>query len=116
MKGSQNLNRIKQRNAVKASSDRSNRISVLKSIDTNVRICYTEHIFEKLSSLPDSFRHISFRQYVTLFFQEVRYGNPAFANAGKLLQYMATRDGVEKLPKGIDNAPATKQQVNLFQK
>ena len=33
--------------------------------------------------------------------------NPAFANAGKLLQYMATRDGVEKLPRGIDNKPAT---------
>ena len=40
--------------------------------------------------------------------------NPAFANAGKLLQYMATRDGVEKLPKGIDNAPATKQQEKLI--
>lgn len=40
--------------------------------------------------------------------------NPAFANAGKLLQYMATRDGVEKLPKGIDNKPATKQQEKLI--
>ena len=40
--------------------------------------------------------------------------NPVFANAGKLLQYMATRDGVEKLPKGIDNAPATKQQEKLI--
>ena len=40
--------------------------------------------------------------------------NPAFANAGKLLQYMATRDGVEKLPKGIDIAPATKQQEKLI--
>lgn len=40
--------------------------------------------------------------------------NPAFANAGKLLQYMATRDGVEKRPKGIDNAPATKQQEKLI--
>ena len=27
---------------------------------------------------------------------------------------MATRDGVEKLPKGIDNAPATKQQEKLI--
>ena len=40
--------------------------------------------------------------------------NPAFSNAGKLLQYMATRDGVEKLPKGIDNKPATKQQEKLI--
>ena len=40
--------------------------------------------------------------------------NPAFANAGKLLQYMATRDGVEKLPRGIDNKPATKQQEKLI--
>jgi hypothetical protein len=40
--------------------------------------------------------------------------NPAFANAGKLLQYMATRDGVEKLPRRIDNKPATKQQEKLI--
>ena len=40
--------------------------------------------------------------------------NPAFANAGKLLQYMATCDGVEKLPRGIDNKPATKQQEKLI--
>lgn len=40
--------------------------------------------------------------------------NPAFANAGKLLQYMATRDGVEKLPRGIDNKSATKQQEKLI--
>lgn len=40
--------------------------------------------------------------------------NSAFANAGKLLQYMATRDGVEKLPRGIDNKPATKQQEKLI--
>ena len=40
--------------------------------------------------------------------------NPAFSNAGKLLQYMATRDGVEKLPKGVGNAPATKQQEKLI--
>ena len=47
------------------------RISVLKSIDTNVRICYTEHTFEKLSSfcrtcfdrfLFDSMLHYSFRR------------------------------------------------------
>ena len=40
--------------------------------------------------------------------------NPAFSNAGKLLQYMATRDGVEKVPRGIDNKPATKQQEKLI--
>ena len=40
--------------------------------------------------------------------------NPAFSNAGKLLQYMATRDSVEKVPRGIDNKPATKQQEKLI--
>lgn len=40
--------------------------------------------------------------------------NPAFTNAGKLLHYMATRDGVEKLPHGIDNKPDTKQQEKLI--
>lgn len=40
--------------------------------------------------------------------------NPASSNAGKLIKYMGTREGVEKLPNGIDNAPATKKQNDLI--
>ena len=40
--------------------------------------------------------------------------NPASSNAGKLIKYMGTREGVEKLPNGIDNSPATKKQNNLI--
>lgn len=40
--------------------------------------------------------------------------NPAQAKAGKLIRYMGTREGVEKLPNGIDNSPATKKQKNLI--
>ena len=40
--------------------------------------------------------------------------NPAAHNAGKLVRYMGTREGVEKLPKGIDNSFATKQQMTLI--
>jgi len=39
--------------------------------------------------------------------------NPARAGAGKLVKYMGTRDGVEKLPGGIDHKPATKKQMSL---
>jgi len=39
--------------------------------------------------------------------------NSARANAGKLVRYMGTRDGVEKLPGGIDHKPATKKQNGL---
>lgn len=42
------------------------------------------------------------------------FKNPGRNNVGKLLQYMGTREGVEKLPNGIDNRPATKQQVTLI--
>lgn len=35
--------------------------------------------------------------------------NPAKVNAGKLIRYMGTREGVEKLPNGIDHKPATKK-------
>lgn len=42
--------------------------------------------------------------------------NPASSNAGKLIKYMGTRDGVEKLPNGIDNSPATKKQNDLHLK
>lgn len=40
--------------------------------------------------------------------------NPASSNAGKLIKYMGTREGVEKLANGIDNSPATKKQNNLI--
>ena len=40
--------------------------------------------------------------------------NPARAKAGRLIQYMGTREGVEKLPDGIDNRPATKKQNDLI--
>ncbi len=40
--------------------------------------------------------------------------NPAKVNAGKLIRYMGTREGVEKLPTGIDNKPPTKKQRELI--
>lgn len=40
--------------------------------------------------------------------------NPVLSNAGKLIKYMGTREGVEKLPNGIDNSPATKNQNDLI--
>lgn len=45
----------------------------------------------------------------------IRYiKNPASSNAGKLIKYIGTREGVEKLPNGIDNSPATKKQNDLI--
>ena len=41
---------------------------------------------------------------------------PSDNNIGKLLRYIGTREGVEKLTKGKDNAPATKQQQELIYK
>ena len=40
--------------------------------------------------------------------------NPVRANAGKLVKYMGTREGVEKLPDGFDHRPATKKQITLI--
>lgn len=40
--------------------------------------------------------------------------NPAKVNAGKLIKYMGTREGVEKRPNGIDNKPPTKKQRELI--
>lgn len=40
--------------------------------------------------------------------------NPAKVNAGNLIRYMGTREGVEKLPNGIDHNPATKKQRELI--
>ena len=36
------------------------------------------------------------------------------SRAGNLVKYMGTREGVEKLPTGIDHAPATKKQQDLI--
>lgn len=40
--------------------------------------------------------------------------NSAKVNAGKLIRYMGTREGVEKLPDGIDNKPPTQKQRDLI--
>ena len=40
--------------------------------------------------------------------------NPKRSNVGKLVKYMGTREGVEKLPNGIDNSPSTKKQQTLI--
>lgn len=42
------------------------------------------------------------------------FKNPKRSNIGKLVKYMGTREGVEKLPNGIDNSPATKSQQRLI--
>ena len=42
------------------------------------------------------------------------FKNPKRSNVGKLVKYMGTREGVEKLPNGIDNSPATKKQQTLI--
>ena len=36
------------------------------------------------------------------------------SRAGNLVKYMGTREGVEKLPYGVDNSPATKKQQDLI--
>ena len=40
--------------------------------------------------------------------------NPSAQNAGKLVKYMRTREGVEKVPKGKDGKIATQQQFTLI--
>ena len=40
--------------------------------------------------------------------------NPSAQNAGKLVKYMGTREGVEKIPKGKDGKIATQQQYTLI--
>lgn len=42
------------------------------------------------------------------------FRNPKRSNVGKLIKYMGTREGVEKLPNGIDNSPTTKSQQRLI--
>ena len=41
-----------------------------------------------------------------------RYIRNAF-RAGNLVKYMSTREGVEKLPYGVDHSPSTKKQDDL---
>ncbi len=40
--------------------------------------------------------------------------NPSKANAGKLLNYMATREGAERVETGIDRTPSTVKQQSLI--
>ena len=40
--------------------------------------------------------------------------NPGKANAGKLLRYAATREGVEKVAVGLDRSPSTVRQQRLI--
>ena len=49
-----------------------------------------------------------------IIFTSRYFKNPKRSNVGKLIKYMGTREGVEKLPNGIDNSPATKSQQRLI--
>ena len=49
-----------------------------------------------------------------IIFTSRYFKNPKRSNVGKLIKYMGTREGVEKLPNGIDNSPATKKQQTLI--
>ena len=39
---------------------------------------------------------------------------PSSKNIGRLIKYYATREGVEKVAKGVDNSKATKRQHSLI--
>lgn len=49
-----------------------------------------------------------------IIFTSRYFKNPKHSNVGKLVKYMGTREGVEKLPNGIDNSPATRKQQTLI--
>ncbi len=49
-----------------------------------------------------------------IFFTCNYYKNPARANTGRLLQYIGTRESVEKLPTGIDHSASTVRQQRLI--
>lgn len=49
-----------------------------------------------------------------IIFTSRYFKNPKRSNVGKLVKYMGTREGVEKLPNGINNCPATKKQQTLI--
>lgn len=49
-----------------------------------------------------------------IIFTSRYFRNPKRSSVGKLIKYMGTREGVEKLPNGIDNSPATQKQQTLI--
>ncbi len=49
-----------------------------------------------------------------IFFTCTYHRNAKRANAGKLLRYIATRESVEKVPKGIDHSPSTVRQQRVI--
>lgn len=49
-----------------------------------------------------------------IIFTSRYFKNPKRSNVGKLVKYMGTREGVEKLPNGIDNSASTKSQQRLI--
>ncbi len=49
-----------------------------------------------------------------IFFTSTYHRNAKRANAGKLLRYIATRESVEKVPKGIDHSPSTVRQQRVI--
>ncbi|MFR5876575.1 MAG: MobP3 family relaxase [Eubacterium sp.] len=49
-----------------------------------------------------------------IIFTSRYFRNSKRSNVGKLVKYMGTREGVEKLPNGIDNSPSTKSQQRLI--
>lgn len=51
-----------------------------------------------------------------IIFTSRYFRNPKRSNVGKLVKYMGTREGVEKLPNGIDNSPSTKSQQRVCKK
>ena len=51
---------------------------------------------------------------VKIIFTSRYFRNPKGSNLGKLVKYMGTREGVEKLPDGEDHSPATVRQQRLI--
>ena len=49
-----------------------------------------------------------------IIFTSRYFRNPKGSNSGKLVKYMGTREGVEKLPDGEDHSPATVRQQRLI--
>ena len=50
-----------------------------------------------------------------IIFTSRYFKNPKRSNVGKLVKYIGTREGIEKLPNGIDNSSATKKQQKLIE-
>jgi len=47
-----------------------------------------------------------------IIFTSRYFRNPKRSNVGKLVKYMGTREGVEKLPNGIDNTLRQQKQIH----